>query len=597
MISVAFAMLIAATPLDLTIEEALSCGTFERQSHLYEPGCDRLVCTDANGRPDLPAEETFRSPGGFFKIHYTMKGPNGLLPVDQDENGIPDYVDKVAAAFDEALEAFRKLGFDDPMPDNGLGGDDRTDIYLSWLAGFGGVAYPDLDAFHTKPSPRPERPFAVPSYLAINPIQHAAFNTLLPDWMGDLLLRQVSTHELHHAVQMGYAWRGYDDGAADEASWVYEGMSVMLEQSLLELPRKFPFVTDFRYGVRYRYPFYTLLQPEVSRFGYSNGLFFTSLLQDMGGVATGYPAFWSALALSTEVHTENRVNAALQAANLGTLREAYRRFTLRALFLGAQDDGLHFQDGYRYHAPGGAVRTDAITTSGAFTTLPLEKYGNAYFEVPHPGPGGLWLVKPAQASAEWDWVRQYEDCSTSVTALDPLRTADFLPTGSQTLRGWLVIRHLTASRHSYPFEISLPSPAVRTFQDQVTLLEAPVTAAVGSVFTPIALRTRSDCRREDVTDDAVWSFEPAGAATRSAAGSVTSLRPGRVTLQASYGEDVTQVSWVVVPGARQESRARKGGGCSSAGKGEESFLLTLCLAFAFLLCKQVRGRVPKTLNS
>jgi hypothetical protein len=586
MIALAVAALIAAAPFSVDVEKALSCGTFERQAHIYEPGCSGAVCTDANGRPVFLDEESIRSPGGAFKVHYTMKGPNGLLPVDQDGNGVPDYADRIAAAMDEALEAYRRLGFDDPMPDDGHGGDNRIDVYLSLLAGFGGVTYPDLDAYLSEPGPRPDRPSAVPAFLVINPVQHAAMGEILPDWMGDLLLRQVCAHELHHAVQMGYTWRGYGYGGNDEASWIYEGMSVMMEQSLLDLPHLFPFVTDLRYGVRYDYPNYSLLQPDVTRFGYANGLFFTSLLEDMGGVAKGFAAFWSSFALASGSNTENRMNTALQGAGLGTLRDAYRRFTLRALFLGSSDDGRHFKDGYRYHPADDGVRSESITASGSYTTVPLENYGNAYFRLENPGAGGIGLRKQAGLAGEWDWVQQFEDCSTSVTALDPLQTFAVLPTGKSTLRGWLVVRHFAAAPQTYFFEMTVPPAAPRSFTTALTVLDAPVTAAVGSVARLIALDTRSDCRREDVSDVAAWSFEPPGAAFESAGGAVTFLRPGPVTLQVAYGADVTGVSWNVEGPVIKP--AMETGGCAAGGEAGLPEALALCGMAVFGVLRRVR---------
>lgn len=310
---------------EAAISQRLTCDTFEPQFHDDEPKCEADFCWDENGRPIPPVSSdevlTVDTPGGFFKLHYTLTGVGAVPATDRDGNGVPDYVDHFVVAFDDGLEILRGFGFRDPEPD-AQGGDERLDVYFNWAGGFGGATYWDEHS----PNTRPEYPGAYPVFIAINPVQHAAVDELLPAWMGDLLIRQVAIHELHHAVQLGYG----DPGE----SWVLEGMSVMIEQVALDLPRKFPFVTDFRYDNRYRHPEASLLQDGVTRLGYANGLFYTALLQDLAGSPGGLADYWDAIGRGSVREwwlndAVALVEDGLSAANLGTLREAYRRHTLR----------------------------------------------------------------------------------------------------------------------------------------------------------------------------------------------------------------------------------------------------------------------------
>ena len=71
------------------------------------------------------------SPGERFKIHYDVSGSNSVSLVDQNSNGVPDYVDEVARTFDAAWDLeISELGYDQPLSD----GDEFFDVYIKNLA-------------------------------------------------------------------------------------------------------------------------------------------------------------------------------------------------------------------------------------------------------------------------------------------------------------------------------------------------------------------------------------------------------------------------------------------------------------------------------
>lgn len=71
------------------------------------------------------------SPGGRFKIHYDVSGSNSVSLVDENSNGLPDYVDEVSRTFDAAWDLeISELGYDPPLSD----GDEFFDVYIENLA-------------------------------------------------------------------------------------------------------------------------------------------------------------------------------------------------------------------------------------------------------------------------------------------------------------------------------------------------------------------------------------------------------------------------------------------------------------------------------
>lgn len=84
-------------------------------------------------RPTFTGTELTAS-NGAFKFHYTINGPSGesVDPTDNNSNGIPDYVDNMAAKFTEVYTLYHTTtGLTVPPPDGTNGGDAKYDIYIS----------------------------------------------------------------------------------------------------------------------------------------------------------------------------------------------------------------------------------------------------------------------------------------------------------------------------------------------------------------------------------------------------------------------------------------------------------------------------------
>jgi hypothetical protein len=144
---------------------------------------------------DRPAKQTSMvSPSGFFRIHYDETGsevPNYDPSLSTEEN-----VTQVAAALDYSYNfEINTLGYQPPPPDNGVGGDDKYDIYITQALGGYGFTQAELSLGDEKYT----------SYIEI----HYSFQGFPTDSLD--AMKVTIAHEFHHAIQMGnYVFRDAD---------------------------------------------------------------------------------------------------------------------------------------------------------------------------------------------------------------------------------------------------------------------------------------------------------------------------------------------------------------------------------------------------
>jgi len=140
-------------------------------------------------------------------VHYVVLGPDAPPLNDDDNDGAPDYVERVGAAADRSIEYYERRGFARIAPDTG-GPDSRPDVYLSLFApGYLGVALPAARA-------------SGGAFVAVS-------NRLDPS-VGPSFCSLDGTvaHELFHLVQFSY-FRRADDPPIP--AWVLEGSAAALE--------------------------------------------------------------------------------------------------------------------------------------------------------------------------------------------------------------------------------------------------------------------------------------------------------------------------------------------------------------------------------
>ena len=165
-------------------------------------------------RPVL--NQSAMSAAGHFKIHYNTTGIHAVATTDADGNGVPDYVDETARAFENAWDVqITQMGYSPPPSD----GDGVYDIYIKNLASQSAYGF-------TYPIAFPE--LVTPSYMEID----NNFTDNIYFTRGIDGLKVTASHEFHHAVQFAY----YADF---DAAWWQELTATWMEDVV------YPEINDF----------------------------------------------------------------------------------------------------------------------------------------------------------------------------------------------------------------------------------------------------------------------------------------------------------------------------------------------------------------
>ena len=173
---------------------------------------------------DVPAADTSFAPNDFqlyndyaspertyssqrVVVHYVVVGIDAPPLNDDDMDGVPDYVERVAEAADDALAYYERRGFRLPLPDE-AGPDARPDIYVSrFTPGTLGVSFP--------PGRAEGGAFAVVSNN-LDPSPQRSFASIYA----------TVAHELVHLVQFSYFG---PEGDPDIPTWILEGTAAAME--------------------------------------------------------------------------------------------------------------------------------------------------------------------------------------------------------------------------------------------------------------------------------------------------------------------------------------------------------------------------------
>ena len=151
------------------------------------------------------------SPGGI-RVHYAVSGPSVALLDDEDDNGVPDFVELIATHVEGSFAAYDEAGFRRPLHESdlslgNLGGSDAFDVYLVDFGGNSDGAYRN-DACRSGVCSGHlliENDFAGYGYPSLD---HAAAT--------------LASHELFHAVQAAYV--------ETLPVWVSEGTATWAER-------------------------------------------------------------------------------------------------------------------------------------------------------------------------------------------------------------------------------------------------------------------------------------------------------------------------------------------------------------------------------
>ena len=208
-----------------------------------QPGSELLTIAELNLMVQAADPETFSDPnrplldGTYFivdtpnfRIHYNTTGEHAVPRQDNNGNQIRDYVEEVALAVETSRQVqVDILGWAAPPPDEGIGGDDRYDVYLEnvfdeGLAGYADGGYRDTTVGDNPNSPQIERD-ASHSFLVIDNDFAEMDEQMGEDFpMSTLdLMRVTAAHEFNHSIQYGY-------DAQESAFWLWEATATWMEE-------------------------------------------------------------------------------------------------------------------------------------------------------------------------------------------------------------------------------------------------------------------------------------------------------------------------------------------------------------------------------
>jgi hypothetical protein len=182
----------------------------------------RLLARPSDGAADpdqngWSVPEALRSPlcTTHYCVHWVTIGSDAPPPTDGNANGLPDWVETVAAVAENAHAVENEqLGWRTPKSDGTRGGGTgKTDVYLSDIGGSGIYGYTSAD------SGEDIRSHSVSSYVVVdNDFSRAQF----PQYSSPQTPLEVTVaHEYNHVLHYTYD--------ALEDTWMFESTAVWME--------------------------------------------------------------------------------------------------------------------------------------------------------------------------------------------------------------------------------------------------------------------------------------------------------------------------------------------------------------------------------
>ncbi|NIR48713.1 T9SS type A sorting domain-containing protein [candidate division KSB1 bacterium] len=184
--------------------------------HLFSPE-RQAVLQELFVRPDLPLSTVTES---GFRIHYTLSGADAVSDVDSDGNGLPDFVDEVAAAYEKSFRIeVEHLRYRQAPDDAGVDGPEY-DVYIVDLRG-GVYGFTTSDG-------------GIPSTLRDDARSYIEMDN---DFLNNQFTQGVpgaqvtAAHEYFHSIQFGY--RVFKIERSNEPFY-YELCSVWMEDVVFD---------------------------------------------------------------------------------------------------------------------------------------------------------------------------------------------------------------------------------------------------------------------------------------------------------------------------------------------------------------------------
>ena len=312
----------------------------------------------------------FISDSGKFKIHYDRTGRNAVDSADDNNNGVPDYIEATASTLDAMWELqIDELGYMSPPSDGTLGGGPEIDIYVVDLSGSGvyGFAFPD------------EIGSVTTSYLEID---NNYTDSIYRVSRGLDALHVTLAHEFFHTIHYGYYW-------GRDAVWWYEASGTWMEEIA------FPEVDDY---LQYLPSVLSAPHRSIDQVAFSNSDTFVYGISLFAHFLYNFYGrdillqLWTEIgnSQSTQLPVFDRIIRRHPRGGNG-LKDAIDEFSTWNYFTGSRFQAGYYPEGLKYpdlRVQSLSVPEDTVNTvSGR-----VDHLGSAYFEfVPDLRAGGIRL--------------------------------------------------------------------------------------------------------------------------------------------------------------------------------------------------------------
>jgi hypothetical protein len=279
---------------------------------LTAPLCLQLDFRDSHDRFELSGEVEFvDSDDGRYRVHFTREGDDAVWGDEE----VPDFVHRVFDGLELAETATVAHGYNLPKLDDGGGGSEAIDVYLTYN-GANGTAHREQAADETG---------RTSCYLSIWPELQE---------LGEGVVESVTIHELHHCTQYTY---GNELGLT---SWMLEA-GATFEQYRTFTNEALDYAVGLLWFQRLNES-YRAISDRDGRFEYAGMVFAKFWTEYQGEDRARWPALYEEAA--NHSHWEPLLEAAADNMFGSSFRNLYLDFATWNLFACDRADGNHYLD-------------------------------------------------------------------------------------------------------------------------------------------------------------------------------------------------------------------------------------------------------------
>ena len=327
----------------------------------------RKVLRNKLTRPSLP--DYYDTPDGHFKIHYNAS--------------ISDthYVHRCGEFFMRAWAVeVDSFGFNPPISDGTLGGDDRFDVYIMSLGtGVYGITYPDGNE-----GPNPWHDES--AFIEVNTSYEGFPPNDDPEGSSWGAFKVTCAHEFFHGIQMGYD--------PDEDVWMLEIASVWMEDMV------FDYVNDY-YNYLSGYSQYLFDAPYLSLMEYSMHMYSSCVwfryLSENYGVDVIKEIF------DNMIYRDgmNAISAALDSMEKD-VGDEFLNFSCWNYLTSSRADDYHYEEAENYPD----ISVEASVSSYPHTFYPVSShrphsFGANYINLTTTPEYGIYIDIDGASGADW----------------------------------------------------------------------------------------------------------------------------------------------------------------------------------------------------